>query len=129
MATTTPVDKSPKTIEWMAQTDPLREANTVKKINDRSILLSLSKITHYFKKWTGAIGVLKNIYCLYKNLMLQIDSLNSSCPQKQQYPKITLRLKALRKSRSVEKVAVLRVTLASANIYNCSSKIFTILYE
>ena len=129
MATTTPVNKSPKTIEWMAQTDPLREANTVKKINDRSLLLSLSKITHYFKKWTAASGVLKNIYCLYKNLMLQIDSLSSSCPQKQRYPKITLRLKALRKSRSLEKVAVLRVTLASANIYNCSSKIFTILYE
>ena len=39
-------------IEWMAQAAPLREASTVKKMNDRSLLLSLNKITHYFKKWT-----------------------------------------------------------------------------
>ena len=39
-------------IEWMAQATPLREASTVKKMNDRSLLLSLNKITHYFKKWT-----------------------------------------------------------------------------
>ena len=37
-------------IEWMAQAAPLREASTVKKMNDRSLLLSLNKITHYFKK-------------------------------------------------------------------------------
>ena len=39
-------------IEWMAQTAPLREASTVKKMNDRSLLFCLNKITHYFKKWT-----------------------------------------------------------------------------
>ena len=39
-------------IEWMAQAAPLREASTVKKMNDRSLLLSLNKLTHYFKKWT-----------------------------------------------------------------------------
>ena len=38
-------------IEWMAQAAPLREASTVKKMNDRSLLLSLNKITHYIKKW------------------------------------------------------------------------------
>ena len=37
-------------IEWMAQAAPLREASTVKKMNDRSLLLSLNKIAHYFKK-------------------------------------------------------------------------------
>ena len=116
-------------IEWMAQTDPLIEASTVKKLNDRSLLLSLSKITHYFKKWTTASGVLKKICCLYKNVMIQIDPINSSCSQKQQYPKRTWRLKVLRKSSSLEKVAVSKVALASANVCNCSSKIFTIRYE
>ena len=45
--------------------------------------------------------------------MLQIDPFKSSCSQKQQYPKRTLRLKVLRKSSSLEKVAVPKVTLAS----------------
>ena len=116
-------------IEWMAQAAPLREASTVKKMNDRSLLLSLNKITHYFKKWTTGSGVLKKIYCLYKNVMLQIDPLKSSCSQKQQYPERTLRLKVLRKSSSLEKKAVPKVTLANAIVYNCSSKILTILYE
>ena len=39
-------------IEWMAQAAPLSEASTIKKMNDRSLLLSLNKITHDFKKWT-----------------------------------------------------------------------------
>ena len=101
-------------IEWMAQVTPLGEASTVKKMNDQSLLLSLNKITHYFKKWTTGSGVLKKIYCLYKNVMLQIDPLKSSCSQKQQYPERTLRLKVLRKSSSLEKVAIPKVTLASA---------------
>ena len=101
-------------IEWMAQAAPLKEASSVKKMNDRSLLLSLNKITHYFKKWTTGSGVLKKIYCLYKNVMLQIDPLKSSCSQKQQYPERTLRLKVLRKSSSLEKVAIPKVTLASA---------------
>ena len=57
----------------MAQADPPKEACTVKQMNGRSLLLSSSKMTHYFKEWTIASGVLKNISCLYKNLMLQID--------------------------------------------------------
>ena len=32
------------------------------------------------------------IYCLYKNLMLQIDPLNSSCSQKVQCPEKKVRL-------------------------------------
>ena len=39
----------------MAQAAPLREASTVKKMNDRSLLPSLNKTTHYFKKWTTGI--------------------------------------------------------------------------
>ena len=39
-------------IGWMAQAAPLRETSTVKEMIDRSLLPSLIKITHYFKKWT-----------------------------------------------------------------------------
>ena len=101
-------------IEWMAHVAPLREASTVKKMNDQSLLFSLNKMKHCFKKWTTGSGVFKKIYCLYKNLMLQIDPVKSSCSQKQQYPERTLRLKVLRKSNSLEKVAIPKVTLASA---------------
>ena len=65
----------------------------------------------------------------YKNVMLQIDPLKSSCSQKQLYPETILRLKVLRKSSSLEKVAVPKVTLASVIVYNCSFKVFTTLYE
>ena len=62
-------------------------------------------------------------------MILQIDPLKSSYSKKQIYPERTLRFKVFRKNRSLEKVAVLKVILASAIVYNCSSKIFTILYE
>ena len=39
-------------IEWMAQATPLREASTVKKMNDWSLLSCLNKITQYFEKST-----------------------------------------------------------------------------
>ena len=55
MAATTPVKKSSQMIEQMAQAARLREASTVKKMNDQSLLFYLDKITHYFKKWmTGS---------------------------------------------------------------------------
>ena len=98
-------------------------------MNERSLLRPINEITHYFKKWTTGSGVLKKIFFLYKNLMLQIDPLKSSCSQKQQYPERTLGIKVLQKSSSLEKVAVPKVTLANAIVYNRSSKIFTILYE
>ena len=101
-------------IEWMAQAAPLTDASTVKKMNDQALLLSLNKKTHYFKKWMTGSSVLKKIYCLYKNVMLQIDPLKSSCSQKQQYSERTLRLKVLRKRSSLEKVAIPKATLASA---------------
>ena len=87
----------------MAQAAPLREASTVKKMNDRSLLLSLNKITHYFKKWTTGSGVLKKICCLYKNVMFQMDPLKSSCSQKQQYPKRTFKVKNTPKEQLFEK--------------------------
>ena len=52
MAATAPVKKLPQMIEWMAQAARLREASTVKKMNDQLLLFCLNKITHYFKKWT-----------------------------------------------------------------------------
>ena len=44
-------------------------------MNNRSLLLSINEITHHFKKWTIESGVLKKIYFLYKNVMLEIDPL------------------------------------------------------
>ena len=72
---------------------------------------------------------LKKIYFLYENMMLQMDPLKSSCSQRQQYSEGTLRLKVPRKNSSLEKVTVPKVTIASAIVYNYSSKISAILYE
>ena len=102
-------------IEWMAQAAPLRKATTVKKINDRSRLFSINEITQYFEKCTTGSDGLKIIYFLYKNMMLQIDPFKSSCSQKQLYPEKILGLKVRRKSSSLKKVAVPKVTLASAS--------------
>ena len=94
-------------------------------MNDRSLLFSINEITHYFKKWTTGSGVLKKIYFLYKNVMLQIDPLKSSCSQKQQYPEKTFKKYSERAgSSSLEKEAVPKVTLASAIVYNCFSKMY-----
>ena len=40
------------------------------EINDRSLLLSLNKMTQYFKKWTTLGGVLKKYIFFHKNVML-----------------------------------------------------------
>ena len=37
---------------WMAQAAPLRDTRTIKKMNDQLLLLSLNKITYYYKKLT-----------------------------------------------------------------------------
>ena len=95
MAATDPWKKSPYMKEWMAQTDPAKEDITVKKMNNRSLLLSSNKMIYYYKEWTVdncKWCFWKKIYCLYKNLMLQIDPLNSNCSQNLQYPKRKLRL-------------------------------------
>ena len=72
------VKKSPCMKEWMAQADLPKEAKTVKKMNVRSLLLYSNKKTLYFKEWRTASGALKEIYCLFKNLMLQRDPLNKT---------------------------------------------------
>ena len=57
----------------MAQADPPRYASKIlKKVNGRSLLLSLNKIHTNLKNRQLPSGVLKKL-CLYKNLMLQID--------------------------------------------------------
>ena len=68
-------------IKWMAQAVPLRKP-LIKKMNDRSPLLFINETTRYFKIWTTGSGGLKKIYFLYKNVMFQIDPLDSSCSQK-----------------------------------------------
>ena len=63
----------------MAATAPSKKSAPLK-----SLLLSSNKMTNHFKEWKAASGVLKKIHCLYKNLMPQIDPLNSSFSQKVQ---------------------------------------------
>ena len=50
---------SPYMKELIAQGDPPKEANTVKKMNGQLILLSSDKTTHYFKEWATASCILK----------------------------------------------------------------------
>ena len=66
MAATASLNKSPHVKEWMAQADPPREANTVKKMNGRSLLIFSNKTTHYFKEWTAARCLKKYILSLQK---------------------------------------------------------------
>ena len=58
--------------------------------------------------------------------MLHVDPLKSSCSQKLLHIERKLRL---RKSNSLEKVVVLKVIFANANVYNCSSEKFIVLIE
>ena len=83
----------------MAQAAPLRKPLQLKKMKDRSLVLSINEITHYFKKWTAESGNLKKIYFLYKSVMLQIDPLKSSCSQRKQYPEETFKVKSTPKEQ------------------------------
>ena len=85
MAATAPLKKSPYVKEWMVQADPPKEANAVKKMNGRSLLLYSNKMTLYFKEWMTASGALKkNILSLQK-----FDVSNRSSSQKL-FPKSTV---------------------------------------
>ena len=53
--------------EWIAQADPPKEANTVKKLNGRSPLLPSNKTTLYFKEWTTVNRALKK-YIVFTNI-------------------------------------------------------------
>ena len=55
--------------------------------------------------------------------------LKAAVPKENTTPKELLRLKVLRKSSYLEKMAVKKVTIASAIVCNCSSKISAILCE
>ena len=68
--------------EWMALIDSRKDAITIKKNNDRSIYPSLQIKWHAALK-TGELQAVfcEKIYCLYKNFMPQIDTLNSSYSQ------------------------------------------------
>ena len=62
--------------------------------------------------------------------MLQIHFLNSSCSQKTAVPRKKIKAKvSILREQLLEKVVVLKVTLKSAIVHNCSSKKFTILNE
>ena len=88
MAATVSVKKSSYMIDgWL-------KLLLLEKMHDGSLLLSINEIKHYFKKWTTGSSILKEIYFLYKNVMLQIDPLKSICSQKQQYPKRTFKVKS-----------------------------------
>ena len=45
MAPTSPLKASPSMKEWMARSDHPKEASMVEKVNCRSLLLSLNKVT------------------------------------------------------------------------------------
>ena len=53
--------------EWMAQADPPKETNAVKKLNGLSLLLPSNETTLYFKEWTTASGALKK-YIVFTNI-------------------------------------------------------------
>ena len=71
----------------MALADPQKEASTFERMNAQPQFLSSNKITRFFKKWTAESGVLKKIYCPYKNLMLETDPINNSYSQNSRTPK------------------------------------------
>ena len=65
----------------------------------------------------------KKIFFIYKSVVLQIYLLKVAVPKDNITPK-ELKIKS-----TLDKVAVPKVTTASAIVYKCSSKISAILYE
>ena len=63
------------------------------------------------------------IYFIYKNVMLQIILLKVAVPKDNSTPK------ELKIKRTLEKVAVPKVTTANAIVYKFSAKISATLYE
>ena len=45
----------------MAQADPSKEVSMFERMNGRSQLLFLNKMTHYFIEWINPSGLLKKI--------------------------------------------------------------------
>ena len=61
--------------------------------------------------------------------MLQIDPFKSSCSQRKQYPEGTFKAKITPKEQLFGESGWYESHNASAIVYNCFSKISTILYE
>ena len=70
MAATTPSKTSPYMKEWMAQADPQKEACTVKKWMASHYSFLQIKLHTIFKNGWLQVVFWKQIYYLYKNLML-----------------------------------------------------------
>ena len=89
MTPTAPLKKSSYMKELIAQADPPKDANTVKKgMTSRYSSLQIKRGT-ILKNGRLQVKFWKKVFYLYKNLMLQIDPLSSSYSQKLQYPQIT----------------------------------------
>ena len=61
--------------------------------------------------------------------MLQIDPLNSSCSQEQQYHQKNIKAKSTLKEQLFGVSSCSESHTYQASVFNCSSKIFTILNE
>ena len=70
MTATAPVKNHPPWKKWMAQGDPPKEFNTVKKMNGRSLRLSSNKMSHHFKEWTTPGDVLKKYILFLQNFVV-----------------------------------------------------------
>ena len=66
--------------KWIAEAYPPKEAGKFARMNCRSQLLFLNKMTHFFLECTAPSGLLKRFIALTKNVILRLDPLNSSCP-------------------------------------------------
>ena len=61
MAAAVPWNSSTYLKECMAQADPPKEVSMFERMNGRSQLLFLNKMTHYFIEWITPSGLLKKI--------------------------------------------------------------------
>ena len=61
MAAAVPWNSSTYLKEYKAQADPSKEVSMFERMNGRSQLLFLNKMTHYFIEWINPSGLLKKI--------------------------------------------------------------------
>ena len=105
----------------MAETAPLKksphvEANTVKKMNGRSLLLSSNMPTLYLKYGRQQVVLWNKTCFLYKNLMLRINRINKRFSQKVQYPE--KKLQVIDPPKNQRNKLFQKSSLKSENIYN-----------
>ena len=110
----------------MVQADPPKEASTFERMNNGAQLLS-SNMTNYFKKCERCF---EKLYCLYENLILQINPPNNSCSQKQQrLDKKTKAYLSTSKEQLFGGSSFSESLPSKSNVYYCSSTKFTLLNE